>query len=195
MSTMSNAIPPQEPAIPQQAYATGMWLALAGILMFFTALVSAWVVRKGLSTAAVEVPLDLPRGLLAFNTAVLVASSLVLELSRRRFKAGLTAQFRHFWLISAFLGVTFVALQAFLWRFMVLKGVFLASNPDASFFYLFTAAHTIHLAGGVAALLIVAFKPLRQLTLATAIRVAAMYWHFLTLVWIGIFALLTFASH
>jgi cytochrome c oxidase subunit III len=194
MSTGSNSIAPA-PVIPQRAYATGMWLALAGILMFFTALVSAWVVRRGLSTSAFEAPLDLPRGLLAFNTAVLVASSATLEVSRKRFKAGLSGQFRRFWRISAGLGVTFVALQVVIWHILEGQGVYLASNPDASFFYLFTASHAIHLAGGIAALFIVAAKPLRQLTFATAVRVSAMYWHFLTLVWIGLFALLTVASH
>jgi cytochrome c oxidase subunit III len=195
MSNLSNSIASEEPVIPQRAYATGMWLALAGILMFFTALVSAWVVRKGLSANAVEAPLDLPHGLLAFNTAVLVASSVTLEVSRRRLKAGLSDPFRHFWLISAGLGVIFVAGQATVWRILAGQGVYLASNPDASFFYLFTASHAIHLAGGVAALVVVAIKPLRHLTLATAVRVARMYWHFVTLVWICLFALLTVASH
>jgi cytochrome c oxidase subunit III len=183
-----------QPAIPQRVYPTGMWLALGGILMFFTALVSAWVVRKGLSTSVTESPLELPFSLLTMNTIVLLASSVVLEVARRKFQRAETESFRSWWSAATVLGLMFLVGQTVVWKAMEAKGIYMASNPDASFFYLFTVAHAIHLLGGVTGLLVVAFKPLRQLTLATAGRVAAMYWHFLTAIWVGIFALLVFAS-
>jgi cytochrome c oxidase subunit 3 len=68
-------------------------------------------------------------------------------------------------------------------------GVFVASSPDSSFFYLFTAAHAIYLVGGVAGLAHIAFRPLRRLTLGSAVAVGAMYWHFLTVIWLVILTL------
>lgn len=183
-----------QPAIPQRVYPTGMWLALGGILMFFAALASAWVVRKGLSTSVTEAPLELPSPLLTMNTIVLLASSMVLEVARRKLQKHEMESFRSWWSAATVLGLMFLVGQTVVWKAMEAKGVYMASNPDASFFYLFTVAHAIHLLAGVAGLLVVAFKPLRQLTLATATRVAAMYWHFLTAIWVGIFVLLTFAS-
>jgi cytochrome c oxidase subunit 3 len=172
-----------------------MWIALGAILMFFMALVSAWVVRKGLSTSTIEVPIDLPKLLLTLNTVVLVASSVTLNTARRSVRPTASSKFRKWWFVTTALGLIFLVGQFLAWRTMAAQGVYLASNPDASFFYLFTAAHAIHLTAGIAALLVVALKSLRHLTLETATRVAAMYWHFLTAIWLAIFLLLTFAGH
>src|ERR1700737_4989250 len=69
------------PAVPQRAYVTGMTVALAGILMFFMALTSAYIVRKGLSND--WRPLALPK-ILWLNTVILVASSGTIFQARRK---------------------------------------------------------------------------------------------------------------
>jgi cytochrome c oxidase subunit 3 len=176
--------------IPQRVYPTGTWIALCGILMFFAALVSAWVVRKGLSTSSLEGPLQLPRVLLLANFGVLLASSAVLEFSRRAFRTRNEQSFSRLWLAATALGCLFLVGQLIAWRELSAAGLYASSNPDASFFYLFTGAHAIHLLGGIVGLLLVALRPLRHMTLDTATRVAAMYWHFLTLLWAGILLLL-----
>jgi cytochrome c oxidase subunit 3 len=186
--------PPDVAPIPQRVYPTGMTVALGGILMFFTALFSAWIVRKGLSTNQLEVPLLVPKGLLTLNTLVLLASSATLETARREMRAGQADKFRHWWYTATALGLMFLIGQMLAWREIARQGVYLASNPDASFFYLFTGAHALHLLGGVIGLLLIALRPLKKLTLRSATRVAAMYWHFLTLVWIAIFAFLFFSA-
>ena len=185
---------PVESAIPPRVYPTGMVLTLGAILMFFTALISAFVVRKGLSTSPLEGPIALPWRLLSSNTALLLASSGTLEASRRFLRAGETAKFRAWWYAATALGVAFLVGQFAAWRVLASQGIYLASNPNASFFYLFTGAHAFHLIGGIVGLLIVALKPLRQLTRNTATRIAAMYWHFLTIIWASIFLLLIFAK-
>jgi cytochrome c oxidase subunit 3 len=167
-----------------------MFLALGAILMFFMALISAWVVRKGLSTPSLEAPIGLPWRLLILNTMVLLASSASLEAARRSQRASDPAAFRKWWYATTAFGLAFLIGQFAAWRILAGQGIYLASNPDASFFYLFTGAHAIHLLGGILGLLVVARKPLHQLTLATATRVATMYWHFLTIIWASIFLLL-----
>lgn len=187
------ATAPSPPAIPQRVYPTGMFLALGAILMFFMALISAFVVRKGLSTASLEAPIGLPWTLLSLNTILLIASSASLEAARRGQKLSNPATYRKWWYAGTALGLAFLIGQFATWRFLAGQGIYLASNPDASFFYLFTGAHALHLLGGIAGLLVVARKPLHQLTLATATQVATMYWHFLTLIWASIFLLLVFS--
>ncbi|HKV49416.1 MAG TPA: cytochrome c oxidase subunit 3, partial [Candidatus Acidoferrales bacterium] len=178
----------------QRVYPTGMILTLGAILMFFMALISAFVVRKGLSTSPLEGPIGLPWRFLSFNTALLVASSGALEVSRRSLRSGATARFRTWWYTATALGLAFLIGQFAAWRVLASQGTYLASNPNASFFYLFTGAHAFHLIGGIIALLVIALRPLRRLTQSTATRIAAMYWHFLTIVWAGIFLLLIFAK-
>ena len=176
----------------QRVYTTGMLVALCGVLLFFASLLSAWVVRKGLAGAP-EFRLDLPTRLLAANTFLLLISSVTLDVARRHLRSNRAAAFRNWWCATAALGLLFVLGQVIAWRAMAAHGVFLASSPDASFFYLLTASHGLHLLGGVVGLLAVAFWPLRRMTLATAANVAAMYWHSMTAIWACIFVLLTVA--
>ena len=173
----------------QRAYVTGMAVALCGILLYFASLLSAWVVRKGLAGGP-EVPLDLPETLLGANTFVLIFSSAMLVLARRRLRAGNERGFRASWQAAIGIGSVFLLGQAMAWRQLAARGVFLASSPDASFFYLLTASHAVHLIGGIAGLIAAAWWPLRRMTRATAVKVAAMYWHFLAAVWTCVFVLL-----
>jgi cytochrome c oxidase subunit III len=174
--------------VPQRTYVTGMTIGLGGILMFFMALVSAYIVRKGITNAR-WVPLEVPR-ILWFNTAILIASSFTISRSRTRFLAGDNASFRHWWSVTTILGIFFLAGQLIAWRQLVDAGLYLATNPSSSFFYVFTAAHGLHIVGGILALLAVAYRPLHRLTRATAIEVVAMYWHFMDGLWVFLFLLL-----
>ena len=76
----------------QRAYITGMTVALGGILMFFMALTSAYIVRKGAATDWQAFPI--PR-ILWLNTAILILSSFTLSRSRRDFLRDDLGNFRH----------------------------------------------------------------------------------------------------
>jgi cytochrome c oxidase subunit 3 len=175
-------------AVPQRTYVTGMTIALGGILMFFAALVSALVVRKGLSAVAWQT-LEVPR-ILWLNTLILLASSATLARSRRDFLAQDEAGFRHWWGVTTILGLFFVAGQILAWRQLVVAGVYLATNASSSFFYIFTAAHGLHLLGGIAAMLTVALRRGRHLARGAATEVVSIYWHFLDGLWLCLFVFL-----
>jgi len=176
------------PAPPQRVYLTGIWLALASILMFFTALVSAYVVRQGISTDWAPFPLP---GILWGNTLVLLASSVTLERARRLMGRGDEDAFRRWWLGTTVLGLLFLVGQVVAWGQLASAGVYLASNPSSSFFYVLTTAHGLHLLGGIAALLYIGFrKELQRASVATATTAAAAYWHFLGGLWVLLFGLL-----
>ena len=167
---------------------TGMTVALGGMLMFFMALVSAYVVRKGFPNSDWRT-LNAPH-ILWLNTLILLASSFTLERSRRHLGKGDEEGFRHWWGITATLGVFFLAGQMIAWRQLADAGLYLATNPSSSFFYVFTAAHALHLLGGIGGLLAVLLRHTRRLTLGTASEVAAMYWHFMDGLWAFLFLLL-----
>ena len=171
---------------PQRAYFTVVQLALAGIVMFFMALTSSFLVRKGLANDWVA--FNFPR-ILWLNTLILLASSLTIQIARRQLRGHQRAAFKRWWSITTGLGVLFLAGQLIAWRQLAHEGVFLVTNPSSSFFYVFTAAHGLHLLGGVLALTWILFRPTHRLTQGTAIEVASMYWHFMDGLWVFLFLL------
>ena len=172
----------------QSRYYTGIAVGIVSVLMFFMALASAFLVRKG---SPDWIPVRIPV-LLWFNTAVLVTSSGTLELARKRLANSNPQGFRNFWLVTTALGVLFLIGQLAAWRILVREGIYLASNPASSFFYIFTGAHALHLVGGVAALIYVAQRnfDLAKVTRTVAADITSYYWHFMDALWLFLLALL-----
>jgi cytochrome c oxidase subunit 3 len=176
-------------------YRIGMWVALASILMMFTALTSAYIVRAASSTD--WQPLSMPR-VLWLSTALIVISSGTLEIARRKLKASFSGH--RLWLLaSAGLGFAFLFTQLFAWQQLVQQGIYVSSHPHSSFFYLLTATHGVHLMGGLVALLFMTLRAraVSSNQFAVAKRQAAtdaltIYWHFLDFLWIYLFVLLFF---
>ncbi len=173
---------------------TGIWVGLAGISMTFLALTSALVVRKG--SAFDWRPFALPP-VLYVNTVVLFASSFTLEVGRRRVAAFMTgrrdAAHPARWLyITLGLGLVFVAGQYAAWRQLREQGLFLASNPSSSFFYVLTAAHALHVLGGLGGLARVIGKLGRSALRRSTLDATSRYWHFMDALWVYLLVLLWF---
>ncbi|HUO30906.1 MAG TPA: cytochrome c oxidase subunit 3 [Bryobacteraceae bacterium] len=173
----------------RRASMTGLMVLLAATTMAFAAFTSAFVVRRGMSNDWVDLPL--PRILWA-NTAVLIASSVLLEIARRALKRGQRSAFNRYWTIGTVLGGLFLAGQAIAWWQLNQAGIFVATNPSSSFFYLLTASHGLHILGGLTALVYVDVQALR-LRLGpgkrTAVDVSALFWHFVDGLWIYLMVL------
>jgi cytochrome c oxidase subunit 3 len=174
-------------AIPQRTYVTGITIAMGAILMFFMALISALIVRKGVSNDWRA--FELPR-ILWLNTLVLLASSATIVRARKALAREDAEGFHHWWAVTTLLGLFFLAGQLIAWRQMVAAGWYVATNPSSSFFYVLTAAHGLHLLGGIVALLYVGWLRLRKLTMATATEVVSLYWHFMDGLWVFLFLIL-----
>jgi cytochrome c oxidase subunit 3 len=175
-------------------YRIGMWVAMAAILMMFTALSSAYIVRA--ASASDWVPLKMPRVLL-LSTMLILVSSGTLEAARRKLKAKSHIAYRRFLLVTVLLGFGFLVSQLLAWRQLVQQGTYVASNPHSSFFYLLTATHGIHLLGGLAALVYLSLRTRAQQERAVAngqagADVVTLYWHFMDLLWLYLFVLLFF---
>jgi cytochrome c oxidase subunit 3 len=173
----------------RRASFTGLFVLLAASTMVFAAFTSAFVVRRGLSDdwESMHKP-----PVLILNTIVLLASSVVLDFSRRALKAHDRSKFNLWWTVATALGILFLIGQAYAWRELKNAGVFVSTNPSSSFFYVLTASHAFHLLGGVTALVYVDVQALRlRLGPAkrTAIDVSAIFWHFLDGLWIYLMVL------
>jgi len=172
--------------IPERTYGTGVTVALAAILMLFMALVSAFIVRKGASNdwAFLVIP-----KVLWLNTVILIASSWSLMHSRKLLISEDLSGFRRWWTVTTALGFLFLIGQLVVWRTLVREGVYLSTNPSSSFFYVFTAAHGLHLLGGLIGLIYVAIRPLKGRRQLAAADAAGLYWHFMDGLWVFIFLL------
>jgi len=156
--------------------------------MSFAAFTSALFVRQGSGdwTHLVVPPL------LYVNTAVLLVSSFTLELSRRAIVRGLeieTSALRSSlrWLsVTLAFGLAFVVGQYLAWRKLAAQGLYLATNPNSSFFYVFTGMHALHVLGGIAALvyLVGRLTGSRNVFRRSTFDSTAIYWHFMGGLWL-----------
>lgn len=174
---------------------TGVWVGLATIAMMFAAFTSAAVVRQGSAEDWQHITLP---SILYFNTAILVLSSVVLEIARRKvlvYARGENASqmIPLAWLGGTLgLGLVFVVGQFVAWSQLKAQGVYLASSPTSSFFYVMTVVHALHVTGGLGGLTRVILKTsghvftLRRSTLDGT----AYYWHFMGALWIYLLLLL-----
>jgi cytochrome c oxidase subunit 3 len=167
----------------------GLLFFLAVVTVLFSLLATAYSMRMMSEDWR---PLPEPP-LLWLNTLLLVLSSTALHWSwtatRRnnptQTRAGLTA--------ASILTLSFLAGQLVAWWQMSGLGYFLATNPANTFFYLLTALHALHIAGGMVALARTAAKLRDRIPLPTlrlSLELCTYYWHFLLVVWLALFALM-----
>ena len=180
----------EQAAVPPTATARiAVWLVVGAITVLFAAFTSTFLVRRAEADwRAAPLP-----PILWLTTAIILGSSAALEQARRHGRRGEMTGL-HAWLVATtVLGLAFLAGQLLAWRQLVAAGIYLATSPHSSFFYLLTGAHGLHLAGGIGALLYAVRKAPAAVTAAAALDVAdpvATYWHFLTGLWLYLFVIL-----
>ena len=196
----------------------GLICAIATVGMVFISLTSAYIFRRGLPTFDGSVNsyvrdwgrVDLPWSLLGVNTLILLASSVTMELARRKAArqaalapvqsipgVSLGNEKSFPWLgTTVLLGLSFLAGQWLAWMELHNRGFYVNTNPSSSFAFLLTIAHAVHLGGGMIALLWAASSSLLHKPLEArriVVDITAWYWHFMAVLWLYIFALLGFA--
>jgi len=196
-------------------YRIAMALCLISVTMVFMVLTLLYVARLGKGRYDEDahryiqdwIVLKLPYLQLWLNSLVLVLSSLTLECARRNLDR--KEEFAAMgivppgtkrdvpWLgITVILGFCFLAGQVMVWQNLQHQGAFQVTNPSRNYFYLLTGTHAVHLAGGLLALLFSAMGRILALRFEaqrTAVEVTSWYWHYLAVLWFGIFALVHFA--
>lgn len=180
---------PQGHGASRRASLLGLYLLLVSSSMVFLALLAVFIMRRIIAADWISMPK--PR-ILWWNTGILLASSAGLEMARRRLRSSDRVGFNWWWTAATALGILFLLGQGLAWRQLRNSGLFIASNPSTSFFYILTATHAAHVLGAVSAVLYVDVEALR-FTLGpakrTVIDASAIFWHFLDGMWLCLMAL------
>jgi cytochrome c oxidase subunit 3 len=180
-----------------ERYRIGVLIGIASILMMFTALASAYVVRSGLPTSIDWHGGQMP-SFVYLSTALIVVSSLTLARAKSALRHAEEAGYRLWLTVTLLLGLGFLASQLLAWRQLVAAGLYLASNPHSSFFYVLTGLHALHLAGGILALAYLFVYARRGVGAESDVKrrtltdVVGIYWHFMDALWVFLFLLLFF---
>ncbi|HZY31854.1 MAG TPA: cytochrome c oxidase subunit 3 [Candidatus Methylomirabilis sp.] len=187
--------PVESPLTPESWGKLGMWIFLAGDAMSFGALLAGY---GALRYGSADWPLPssvLGVGLTAFMTFLLICSSVTMVLALAAIQRGDQQGLRRFLSLTVLGGLLFLGLQAYEWTHLIHEGLTLTGNPFGAVlfgttFFIITGFHGAHVTGGVIYLscyLVQALRKRLDRGSANAIEIAALYWHFVDLVWILVF--------
>ncbi|WP_184983356.1 cytochrome c oxidase subunit 3 [Sphaerisporangium rubeum] len=175
---------------------TIVWLSSE--LMFFAALFAMYFTIRSVTlgheqpwpTLPEGVHLDVPYALV--NTIVLVLSSVTCQLGVWAAEKGQVSRLRFWYVISFLMGAWFVGGQLYEYSVLVEEGLSISTNAYGSVFYLATGFHGLHVTGGLIAFLFMLGRTYAAKRFtheqATSAIVVSYYWHFVDVVWIGLFA-------
>jgi len=174
-------------SLPPVKVGLGVFLAVATSL--FALLISAYHMRMlGEDWTRLAVP-----KVLWLNTGLLLLSSVAMEWTRAAARRGQIDGVKSGLIAGGALTFSFLAGQLWAWQQMDAAGYFLTANPAYSFFYLLTALHGLHLLGGLWVWGRTTAKVLRGVEVGKvrlSVELCTVYWHYLLLVWLVLFALL-----
>jgi len=173
----------------------GMWLFLGSEVMFFTGLIGAYIVLRFAQTTwatptDADYPLDIP--LTALNTFFLICSSVTLVAALQAIQAGQQRKGTWMLALTTFIGAVFVSIQGYEYVLLYRAGCRPDTDLFGSCFYAMTGFHGFHVFVGVIALAVLTcmsaagkFSPKNYAT----VELTGLYWHFVDLVWIILFAI------
>ena len=173
---------------------TIVWLSSE--LMFFAGLFGIYFTVRAQHVGEWPPPpteLDIPYALVV--TIILVASSFTCQLGVFAAERGDVFGLRRWYLVTLVMGTIFVLGQANEYRHLIEAGTTIPSSAYGTVFYLATGFHGLHVIGGLIAFVFLLIRTkLSKFTpaQATAAIVVSYYWHFVDVVWIGLFSVIYF---
>ncbi|MBI3322013.1 MAG: heme-copper oxidase subunit III [Candidatus Omnitrophica bacterium] len=171
----------------------GMWVFLISEIMFFTGLIGSYVVLRLGSVDWLRPGNILNTMLLGLNTIVLLSSSLTMALGLNAIQQGRQRALKRNLLLTALLGVTFLAIKGYDYLHMWHRGFTMSSSLFGSCYYLLTGFHALHVLSGVILLGYLFTAASRGMFSAAnygRIEYSGLYWHFVDIVWVILFAIL-----
>jgi cytochrome c oxidase subunit 3 len=194
-ATVIENAPAHAPANRPNMVSVGTIVWLASELMFFAALFAMYFTMRAVNQATwSEYTEKLNVPFATVNTIILVLSSVTCQLGVFAAERGDVRKLRMWFIITFVMGAVFVAGQVTEYAQLVQEGVTLSSSAYGSVFYLTTGFHGMHVTGGLIAFLFVLGRTYasRRFThrQATTAIVVSYYWHFVDVVWIGLFTMI-----
>jgi len=169
-----------------------LWIAIVSIAMLFAGLTSGYIVRRQTGT---WLRFDLPFTFW-ISTSLILISSVTMNWAVQSIKKDEQDNLKKALLFTLILGICFGICQFFSWKALVNQKIFftgLESSASASYLYVLTALHLCHIVGGIVALSIVYFKAFKKRYTPAkynGIKLCALYWHFLDVLWVYLFIFL-----
>ena len=180
--------------VPEGTFATeAERVALTFFLVIATVVFSLFMVRYFLRMEIPDrEPLSEPAQLW-FNTGLLMSSRVLFQWSRNIVVRGHTRNLYTSFFGAGILAILFIVAQMVTWNHLQAGGLYLTSNPAIAFYYLLTGVHALHLIGGLwvwskCAIRLISGGEAKEVRMS--IQLCTIYWHFLLLVWIVLFAIL-----
>ncbi len=169
-----------------------LWGGLGSIVMMFAGLTSAYIVKK---SQANWLEFELPNVFMV-STVVILLSSFTIQMAVKKQKEQNENQYRGFLAVTAILGLVFIILQ--IQGFRTLEGNSIAligarSNSAASFLFVITGLHLLHVLGGVIALIWTSFRSFsskNNINNDLPVKLVSNYWHFVDILWVYLFVFL-----
>jgi cytochrome c oxidase subunit 3 len=169
-----------------------LWAGLGSIVMMFAGLTSAYIVKK---SQANWLDFEMPN-VFMISTVVILVSSFTIQMAAKKFKEQNENQYRGFLSVTAILGVVFIIMQ--IQGFMALQANSIAligprSNSAASFLFVITVLHLIHVFGGIIALIWISFRSFsnkNSMKNELPVKLISSYWHFVDILWVYLFVFL-----
>jgi cytochrome c oxidase subunit 3 len=187
-----------DPEVPRWAPArVGLWVFLAVITSLFGLFLSAYYMRlsghHGSGPATDWTALSEPP-VLWLNTVLLIAASVAMQAARRAVRIGSVERSGTALLLGGLLTLAFLGGQFYAWTQVRGSEFFSPLNPAVAFFYLLTAVHGLHLLGGLyvwgRTLARTRREDVEAIDVRLSVELCSVYWHFLLLVWLGVFAVM-----
>ncbi|MGW1743894.1 aa3-type cytochrome oxidase subunit III [Nocardia sp. NPDC001965] len=173
----------------------GTIIWLSSELMFFAGLFAMYFVARSQAPEWPMPPTELNMKLAIPVTAVLIASSFTCQMGVFAAERGDVFGLRRWYVVTFFMGAFFVCGQGYEYYHLVAEGTSISGSSYGSVFYITTGFHGLHVIGGlIAFLFLLARTAMSKFTpaQATAAIVVSYYWHFVDIVWIGLFATIYF---
>ena len=172
---------------------TIVWLSSE--LMFFAGLFAMYFTVKAQNSTGVwpPEPTHLDKAYALPFTIILVLSSVTCQYGVFSAERGDVFGLRRWYVLTFFMGLIFVLGQANEYRMLVEEGTTIPSSAFGTVFFLATGFHGLHVIGGLIAFIFLLIRTrLSKFTpaQATSAIVVSYYWHFVDIVWIGLFAVI-----
>jgi len=191
--SQAHVIDPAEPAIPSVYHGKlAMWLFLCSEVMFFSGLLGAYITLRTGDPVRFDAGHDSLHNhvqLAAFNTVLLISSSLTMALAVLRGQQKRTGQQRMFLLLTAAMGTLFLVLKMFEYKHHLSINETPSTSIFFSFYYTLTALHGFHILCGVIPIMGLWWYA-KDKDVSHETEMVGLYWHFVDLVWIFLFPLL-----
>lgn len=179
-----------QPTLGMNPKKFSMWLFLMSVVMLFASLTSGYIVRKAEGN---WVDFELPP-IFWLTSAILLLSSVSHHIAFLKAKKDDLDQVKGWMIVTAILGLAFVASQFYAWVYLVNINVYFSGNNVAgSFLYVITGLHALHVISAIIFVLWITVATFRYKVHSKnilGIELCTTYWHFLDALWIYLFGFL-----